>query len=144
MKVFCDSSVLVAGCVAAHPHFPRAVVILQDVAAGTCEGYCSAHSLAEVFSALTSIPVQPRITPSEASSMIRQNIQASFKLLCPSTATHEKAVEACVSRGLFGGIVYDALLIETARSGAFDRIYTFNIKHYRSLAPDLIDRIAAP
>lgn len=54
------------------------------------------------------------------------------------------AMDACVGRGLGGGKVYDALLIECARISRADRIYTFNLRDFRRLAPDLTDRISAP
>ena len=44
MRLFFDTSVLVAGCVRRHPHFPRARPLLQSVVAGT-EGVISCHSL---------------------------------------------------------------------------------------------------
>jgi hypothetical protein len=53
-------------------------------------------------------------------------------------------MDACVGRGLGGGKVYDALLIECARISRADRIYTFNLRDFRRLAPDLTDRISAP
>lgn len=144
MNIFCDTSVLVAGSATAHPHFSRAVVILQDVANGKVRGYCASHSLAELYSALTNLPVQPRITPTEASAMIARNVRAIFKTIDADAAAYEKAISASVARGLSGGAVYDALLIECARQAQVDRIYTFNVRHFLALAPDLSDRIAAP
>jgi predicted nucleic acid-binding protein len=49
-----------------------------------------------------------------------------------------------VAIGVFGGIVYDALLIECARAVRADRIYTFNRSRFLQLAPDLDDRIMTP
>jgi predicted nucleic acid-binding protein len=57
---------------------------------------------------------------------------------------YERAVEVCVGRGLGGGKVYDALLIECAREVSADRIHTFNLSDFRRLAPDLADRLCAP
>jgi predicted nucleic acid-binding protein len=53
-------------------------------------------------------------------------------------------MDVCVGRGLGGGKVYDALLIECARQAQSERIYAFNLQDFRRLAPDLTERFAAP
>jgi predicted nucleic acid-binding protein len=45
---------------------------------------------------------------------------------------------------LHGGIIYDALLLGCARKVNAQRIYTWNEKHFRLVAPDLADRITTP
>ncbi len=144
MTVFCDTSVLVAGCIRKHPHYQRARPVLEAIASGRDAGYVSSHSLAETFSALTSAPLLPRILPSEARDMIAANIQCHFHLALVTSEMYERAIAACVGRGLGGGTVYDALLLECARQSGADRILTFNLRDFLRLAPDLADRIAAP
>ena len=144
MTVFCDTSVLVAACIRKHPHYERARPVLEAIAGGKEAGVISTHSLAEVFSALTSVPVVPRILPSEARAIIATNIRRHFQLVAVTPEMYERAVEVCVGRGLGGGKVYDALLIECARHSKADRIYTFNLQDFRRLAPDLVDRLVAP
>jgi len=118
--------------------------VLEAIAVGDESGIASAHSLAETFSALTLVPVLPRILPSEARAIITTNIQRHFQLVAVTTGMYERALDVCVGRGLGGGKVYDALLIECARQSGADRVYTFNLQDFRRLAPDLADRIAAP
>ena len=144
MKVFCDTSVLVAACVRQHPHHERARPVLESVAVGKVAGLMSAHSVAEAFSALTSMPMMPRILPSEARDIVARNFQRYFELIAVAPEMYARAIETCVGRGLGGGKVYDALLIECARVSDADRIYTFNLADFRRLAPDLADRISAP
>ena len=144
MTVFCDTSVLVAACIRQHPHYERARPLLEAIAAGKERGVISAHSLAEAYSALTSVPVVPRIRPSEAREIISTNIRRHFQLVAITPEMYEQAVDLCAARGLAGGQAYDALLIECARQSQADRIYTFNLGDFRQLAPDLADRMAAP
>jgi predicted nucleic acid-binding protein len=144
MTVFCDTSVLVAACIRQHPHYERARPLLETIAGGTEQGVISTHSLAEAFSALTSVPVVPRILPSEAREIVSTNILRHFQLVANTSEMYQRAVEVCAERGLGGGKVYDALLLECARYSQADRIYTFNLGDFRRLAPDLADRIAAP
>jgi len=46
--------------------------------------------------------------------------------------------------GRIGGIIYDALLLACARKVNADRIHTWNIGHFRMIAPDLAGRIVEP
>ena len=144
MEVFCDTSVLVAACVCRHPHFSRARPVLHAVAGGRDRGVISCHSVAETYSALTSLPVAPRILPAEAERIIKTNVKPHFGLIQVTSTMYERAVDACVRQSLPGGKVYDALLIECARQTDCDRIYTFNVDDFTALAPDLATRIAAP
>ena len=144
MTLFCDTSVLVAACIRQHPHYERARPILVSIAAGKELGVISAHSLAEAFSALTSVPVVPRILPSEAREIISVNIRSRFQVIAITPDMYDRALEVCSGRGFGGGRVYDALLLECARQSQADRIYTFNLADFRRLAPDLADRITAP
>lgn len=144
MKVFCDTSVLVAACIHKHPHYERARPVLESVAKGKTTGFISAHSVAEAFSALTSAPITPRILPSEARDIVATNIRKHFQMVAVTPAMYQRAVEVCVGCGIGGGKVYDALLLECARQSGADRIYTFNLQDFRRLAPDLVPRISAP
>ncbi|MFZ4396457.1 MAG: type II toxin-antitoxin system VapC family toxin [Kiritimatiellia bacterium] len=144
MTVFCDTSVLVAACIRQHPHYERARPILAAIAEGKDTGVISAHSLAELFSALTSVPLAPRIQPSDARALIATNIQKHFQLVAVTPAMYVQALDCCVGRGLGGGKVYDALLLACARQSQADRIYTFNLHDFRRLAPDLVERMAEP
>jgi len=144
MIVFCDTSVLVAACIRQHPHYERARPLLETIAGGRERGVISADSLAEAFSALTSVPVVPRILPSEAREIISTNILRHFQMVAITREMYERALEVCAGRGLGGGQVYDALLIECARQSEAVRIYTFNLGDFRRLAPDLAERIVAP
>ena len=90
------------------------------------------------------LPVQPRILPSEAASIIDANVIRFFQLEPVTPAMYERAVATCAQRGLPGDKVYDALLIECARAAACDRIYTFIRTDFERLAPDLHRVVAAP
>ena len=144
MKCFFDTSVLVAACVRQHPHFVRARHALESVASGRDEGAISAHSVGEMYSALTNLPLLPRILPAEAERIIRTNVKAHFRCQPVTTAMYEAAIDVCVRQSFAGGKVYDALLLECARKAECKRLYTFNVRDFRRLAPDLADRIVAP
>jgi len=145
VEVFFDSSVLVAASERSHPHYARALPALKRVTAGQDHGFISGHSIAEVYAVLTRIPVRPRIHPTEAARIIRENIIPHFEVVPIGKKDYLQALNAVADGGWSGGKVYDALLINCATRSAADRIYTFNLTDFRRLAPDgLRDKIAAP
>lgn len=145
MRVFFDTSVIVAASVADHPHQSRAWPALQRVAMGKDQGFVGAHSIAETYAALTRVPVVPRIHPSEAARIVRDNVLRICSVVPADAAQYLEALATVQEKGLAGAKIYDALLLAcAARSGA-ERVYTFNLSDFRELASvDMQARIAAP
>ncbi len=144
MIIFCDTSVLVAGCVRLHPHFSYARPVLEAAHGKRGDYVIAAHSVAEVYSVLTNLPLQPRIVPAEARLIIETNILPCFRRITTTAKMYDAAVLRCAEQGLSGGIVYDALLLECARSAGAGKIFTFNIRDFQRLAPDLASVISTP
>lgn len=145
MRVFFDTSVLVAASVAGHPHHARALPVLRQVAVGADEGFAGVHSIAETYAALTRLPLQPRIHPSEAARIIRDNILSRFTLVPAGEAEYLQALSDVQYKGLPGAKIYDALLLACAARSGVERIYTLNLGDFRDLAPaDLQSRLCAP
>ncbi len=61
MKVYCDTSVLVAASLRAYPRHASAKASLVRIHCREDFGYASSHTLAETFSVLTRIPTQPKL-----------------------------------------------------------------------------------
>ena len=118
--------------------------MLEAVQSGRDEGVISTHSLAECYSALTTLPVDPRVQPVEARELIEGNIKARFERVNATEQGYADAIDCCVRQGLANGPVYDALLLACARVAGAERIYTFNLDDFRRLAPDLDGIIVAP
>ena len=53
-------------------------------------------------------------------------------------------IEQLATNGLSGGIVYDALGVKAAQLVQADRLLTFNLKHFRRLWPQGIDKVISP
>ena len=105
----------------------------------------SAHSIAEVYAALTRLPVQPRIHPVEATQIITDNILTHFDIVTIEKEDYLQALRVVGSGGWAGAKIYDALVIGCASRVDADRIYTFNLGDFRQLAPpELQARICAP
>jgi predicted nucleic acid-binding protein len=145
MKIFFDSTVLVAASARDHPHYPQAFPALRRVAAGRDRGFMSAHSIAEVYAALTRLPVQPRVHPAEAARIITENLLPHFKVVLLDPTDYLEAMNAMSDGGWSGAKIYDALLLRCAARCHADRIYTFNLADFRLLAPSKLQgKVCAP
>lgn len=145
MDIFFDTTVLVAASERSHPHYAQARPALLRVAAGKDKGYISEHSIAEVYAALTRLPVQPRIHPSEAARLVAENIMPYFEVVAIAKKDYLAAVNTMGNGGWRGAKIYDALLLGCAARCGAQRIYTFNLADFRELAPAALqDKICAP
>ena len=103
------------------------------------------HSIAEVFAALTRLPVQPRIHPVDAARIITNNILPHFEVVPIGKEDYLEALNAMAGGGWIGAKIYDVLLLRCAARCAVERIYTFNLGDFRQLAPSgLQEKICAP
>lgn len=103
----------------------------------------SAHGLAEVYSVLTRTPFTPPVYPGEA-WQIQQSFLRHLEVVALSAKEYQDVIRHCASNGISGGLVYDALHLRCAEKVRSDRVYTFNVKDFRLLAPNLESRICAP
>jgi len=135
MKVSFDTSVLVAALVKELPDHRRALDCIKRHIEDGSECCCSTHSLAECYSALTSLPLPQKILPSEAAQIIEVNLMKRLKILTISPSAYLRAIRNVADLGFKSGMVYDALHIACAEAGGCERIYTFNLKHFQRLNP---------
>src|SRR5271169_2224309 len=133
MEIFFDTTVLVAASARSHPHHTQAFPALRRVAAGRDKGFISTHSIAEVYAALTRLPVEPRIHPTEAARIITDNLLPNFEAVPLGKADYLAALNTVKDRGWSGAKIYDALLLRCAAKCSVDRIYTFNLTDFRLL-----------
>ncbi len=145
MNIFFDTTVLVAASSKSHPHHAQAFPALQRVAAGRDTGFISAHSIAEVYSALTRLPVEPRIHPVEAARIVTENLLPHFEVVPVEKADYLAALNTVKDGGWPGAKIYDALLLSCAAKCEVSRVYTFNLGDFKLLAPkNLQSKICAP
>ena len=143
-RIFLDTSVLVAASVRAHQHHKRAIALVQSLRGSRSDVYVSTHSLAELFGVLTRLPITPAIVPAEAERLIKQNVLTWCNLVPLDGPDYLDAIERLAGLGEGGGVVYDALLLAAAAKADARRIYTFNLRHFERIRPDLHDRIMSP
>jgi predicted nucleic acid-binding protein len=104
---------------------------------------CGLHTLAELYASMTAIPVHPRVLPEQAMLFVEE---ARNRLATVSLNDQEylETIWAASELGFSSGRVYDALLLRCARKSQAHNIYTWNVKHFQSTAPDLASRIRTP
>jgi len=145
MKVFLDTSVLVASVVQKHESHARAYAVLDRVQTGKDEGFISAHSQAEMYAVLTKLPSPLRHTPEQALLSIEENVLKHFKVTALSGADYTALIREAALAGIQGGTIYDAVLIKCAVKTEVEKIFTLNLKHFQNVAPKNIgSQIFAP
>jgi len=144
MRVLLDTSVLVAAMVEAHPDHARALPWLQRAKRKEVTAIVACHSLAELYSVLTTLPVHPRISPSMAWHLIQENILGALEVIALSKDDYRAVLEHLSQMGISGGATYDALMAYTASKAAVDQLITLNEQDFRRVWPALSERIVAP
>lgn len=145
MNVFFDTTVLVAASAHSHPHHVQAFPALRRVATKRDRGFISTHSIAEMYAALTRMPVVPRIHPAEATRMITDSLLPYFELVPIDRTDYLEALNVVRDGGWSGAKIYDALLLRCAGKCGAERIYTFNLSDFRLLADSALrSKICAP
>ena len=145
MKVFLDTSVLVAAIVTGHEHHARAFEILDRVQNGKDEGHIAGHSMAEMYSILTRLPPPFRHTPEYALLSIEENVVKHFKVTALSPNEYGPLIRDAALSGIQGGTIYDAVLLRCAGKSGAEKIWTFNLKHFQNIAPKgIVSQISAP
>jgi predicted nucleic acid-binding protein len=141
MPEFFDTSVLVAAFWSGHPCHEASVRLFGK--ANPKRSAASVHTLAEVYSVMTALPVKPALPPEVVMLFVRE-VRERLTLVTLSAPEYFAAIQKAASQGFTGGRIYDALLLRCAAKLNANPIYTWNLKHFQSLAPELAERIRTP
>ncbi len=144
MKILLDTSVLVAAMVEAHSSHEQCLVWFKRVISGADEGVVAAHTLAEIYSILTTLPVQPRISPDEARQLIQRNIIQKLDVVPLTDQDYAQVIDVLAEIGIVGGATYDALILRAAAIAKVDLVVTLNEKDFRRVYPDLAEKVVSP
>jgi predicted nucleic acid-binding protein len=141
VSILLDTSVLVAAMVEAHPRHTSALPWLQRAKSKAETGLVAAHSVAELYAVLTTLPVQPRITPAVAQELIQHDVLDILEVVPLSAEDYARVIKQLSQCGIVGGATYDALILQAAVRAGADQIVTLNDSDFLRVAPDLADRI---
>ncbi|MBW4596121.1 MAG: PIN domain-containing protein [Brasilonema angustatum HA4187-MV1] len=143
MKALFDTSVLVAAFEVSHPRHGVCLPWLQRVQEKEIDGYLSTHTLAELYSVLTRLPVKPPISPVIAQRLINENLHL-FEAISLTADDYQQAIACMVRLNLPGGGIFDALIAQAALKAEVDILLTLNPSHFTRLGQDLAQRVQVP
>lgn len=143
MRILLDTSVLVAAMVEAHPAHERSLIWLKRVTNASDTGLIAAHSLAEVYAVLTTLPVQPPISSTDAMQLIQHNLIDKLEVVVLSAQDYSSLLQSLSSLGIVGGAIYDALILRAAEKAKVDQVVTLNERDFRRVYPSLANKIVS-
>ncbi|QYX30956.1 type II toxin-antitoxin system VapC family toxin [Sphaerospermopsis torques-reginae] len=143
MKVLFDTSVLVAAFVISHPKHSVCFSWLKSAESRKIQGFISTHSLAETYSVITRLPIQPRLTPEQAQQIIL-DISQYLEAIPLLSNDYQTAIAQMAHLNLPGGGIFDALIAQAAIKAKVDVLLTLNPNHFNRLGDELAKLVQVP
>lgn len=138
---FFDTSVLVAAHDSSRDgHAESRALLLHATSQSSA---CAAHSLAEFYAVMSRLP-GGRLQKPEIAALFVGQIVDRVSLVTLTAPEYAEIICAAAQLRIAGGTIFDALLLACARKVNAERIYTWNIRHFKLVAPDLAHRIITP
>ena len=128
MKFFLDTSVFVAAFWGDHPQHAASVKLIKSATPHTAA--CAAHTVAEVYSTMTRLPVKPVIPPEQALLFIRQ-IRERFSVIALTDGEYFETVERLAEKGVARSYIYDGLIMTAAAKSEAEVIYTWDTDDFQ-------------
>jgi predicted nucleic acid-binding protein len=141
VKAFLDTSVLVATFYGDHEHHvPSKDLFLRFERQDIC---CAAHSLAELYSVSTGMPGRYRVSGDEA-LLFLANVRERLTVIYLGDLEYFGALEGAAELGISGGAIYDVILGWCALKSKAEVIYSWNLKDFKRLGPEIAARATTP
>jgi predicted nucleic acid-binding protein len=99
--------------------------------------------LAEVYATLTRLPGRHRLS-GEQVLLFLENIRERLVLVTLDHEEYFAALQQAATTGIVGGAVYDALLAHCALKGHAKTIYTWNVRRFQQMGPEIARRAKMP
>ncbi len=143
VKALFDTSVLVAALWTNHPKHSACLSRLKKVKSGNLQGIICTHTLAELYSVLTRLPIKSPISPKLAQQLISENL-AEFELISLSAEDYKRVINKMVTLNLTGGGIYDALITHVVFKAEVDQLLTLNPNHFIRLGEEIAKLVEVP
>ena len=141
MRYFFDTSVIVPAFLDTHIHHEASLkVFLKAEKKHDC---CSAHSLAEVYSTLTRLPLSLRTSGDQAMFFLEE-MARRLTFIALDADEYWAAIADAAAFGVLGGLTYDALLARCALKAKVEAIYTWNVRPFQQMGSDVARLIRTP
>jgi predicted nucleic acid-binding protein len=136
-----DSSVMVAALLSWHEKHHSAARALERALTAKEGVAIPTHALIESYAVMTRLPAPHRLTPADALELLRDNF-SSTHLASFNARSAWPVLQKLASDNLGGGIVYDAVILDSAADGGATSLVTLNLRDYERLSGTM--RIVAP
>ena len=136
MRALFDTSVLVNAIIAELSGHSDAAALLKKAGNGELELFVASHALAETFSALSTLPLSPRISAGQATRLLELNVLDRCTAVTLDALEYGTVLSRMSTLGLSGGIVYDALHVRAAEVARVEKLYTFNRRDFIRIPPE--------
>lgn len=141
MKWFFDTSALYPVFIDDHVHHQASLAAY--LRADRAQGACAAHSLAEVYATLTRMPGPNRLSADQV-LLILDDIRERLTVIALDPDEYRAALGDAAAEDILGGTVYDALIARCALKSKATVIYTWNLKYFRQVGPEVARRARTP
>jgi predicted nucleic acid-binding protein len=96
-----------------------------------------------VYSVLTGMPGKNRVSGDEA-LLFLGNVRERLTLVTLSQEEYFATIQAASAAGIAGGSIYDAILGHCALKSGARSVYTWNLKDFKRLGPEIARRARTP
>lgn len=141
MRAFFDTSVLIPLFLADHDHYLQSQAVFRKYSSK--QAACGAHSLAETYATLTRLPGPHRLNTAQAMLPIEQ-LRDRLAVISPTSEEYVECLQRSSDLGVAGGTIYDAVLGACAVKAKCDILYTWNVRHYQLLGPEITAKLHKP
>jgi predicted nucleic acid-binding protein len=143
VRICFDTNVVVAGFLVDHDRHDVCRPWLGRAKNNEFQALISVHSLAEIYSVLTRLPMPHRLSPQTVERMLNENL-VNFERIALSVTDYEAVLGDVVRLGIVSGGIFDALIGRAAIMGRADRILTFNVRDFERLGDEVRGLIQVP
>jgi predicted nucleic acid-binding protein len=133
-----DTSVIVAGLLSWHGRHEAARQNLEAVLA-VDEVVLPVHVLLESYSVMTRLLAPHRLAPADAAELLEGTFRRPSRLAGIPANEMWGLVRALADRGVAGGAVYDAEILECARRAGATKVLALNPRHFERVATEEIE-----
>ncbi|MFO1186221.1 MAG: PIN domain-containing protein [Alphaproteobacteria bacterium] len=141
MRVLLDSSILINAYRDTQDHHEPSFDLLIQQKKTT--SFTAAHCFAETYSTLSRLPPGHRVSPDQVLLYLK-DISERLTLITLDESEYVAAISNAASMGIAGGAIYDALIAQCALKAKAQVIYTWNVKHFARLGPEIAKRVREP
>jgi predicted nucleic acid-binding protein len=131
LKVFFDTSVLLAGLIEFGPQSAPAQLLLNEVVEKRLTDIATAwHCCLEFFSVATRLPAEYRLSSSDAVALLESEVFPRMAVHDLPPADRIGMLRAATQDAVAGGRIYDAHIAEIARAARAQVVVTDNRRHF--------------